>query len=70
MNWTLGGGWHPASDRVNDFGCQQRVGLGFPNECFDRSVPRSHTDAQELEVLNIPKLLGVRFSGGSTGSAG
>ena len=32
------------------------------NECFDRSVPRSHSDAQELEILIIPKLPGVRYS--------
>ena len=26
-------------------------------------MPRSHTHAQDLEVLNIPKLLDVMFSG-------
>ena len=34
---------------------------GFHKERIYRSVPRSHPRAQELEILNIPKLPRVMF---------
>ena len=64
MNWTLGGGLQPASDRVNDCGCQQRAGLGFASAWTDRW--RVATRAQALEIRycpdtpdDVPSLKGV-----------
>ena len=61
MNWTLGGGCQPASDRVNDFGCQQRVGLSFARNALTVQCRVAARTLKKLEILNIPKLPGVMF---------
>ena len=57
-NWTLGGGWQPANDRVNDFGCHQCAGLGFAMSALTERCRLSTRTLKSWKSLAFPSCQG------------